>query len=449
MRLLAEPGGGTRRRRPPAHRSSAGPRSSRWSSRPSARGRPRAGRSWSRSSARPAWARAASCASWPPRLEALEPRADRARRAAACPTARAPSTGRWARCCARSAGSTTRTAPRPPARSSRRGCAQLLGGDADEQTVALLGSLLGMEDTLDLDPQRRREAFLAAARALIEGNGRAAPAGARIRGHPLGRQRHARPRRAHRAVGARTRAHRRAWPATSCSSAARVGLGPAHHQRHAAPAHGRRRPPTWSARCSAAAWTPQTIAERSGGNPFFAEEMVRRLTRASGVFGRRPPRDGPRGCSPRAWTRCPRSSARLLQQAAVIGRTFWATRSSATGGGRGRRPAGGARRAGRARADRARARGGGSPASPSWRSSTCSSATSPTGCCPRAVAGPQALRGRLRSSSAHAGDRADEVAPLLAEHYGRAAALGAEAQLDEDELAHDARRRAALRRGGR
>ena len=48
-----------------------------------------------------------------------------------------------------------------------------------------------------------------------------------------------------------------------------------------------------------------------------------------------------------------------------------------------------------------------------------------------------------------AGDRTDEVVALLAEHYGRAAALGEEAGLEHDADRADPRQGAPLPRGGR
>ena len=48
-------------------------------------------------------------------------------------------------------------------------------------------------------------------------------------------------------------------------------------------------------------WSPQ-VAERSGGNPLFAEEMVNRI-RGGGRGRRRRSRDRPRACSPPASTR--------------------------------------------------------------------------------------------------------------------------------------------------
>ena len=59
--------------------------------------------------------------------------------------------------------------------------------------------------------------------------------------------------------------------------------------------------------------------ERSGGNPLFAEEMAR-LSEDGGIGHPLP--DTVQGCSPRGWIHSSLSSAGL-QQAAVVGRTFW------------------------------------------------------------------------------------------------------------------------------
>ncbi len=173
------------------------------------------------------------------------------------------------------------------------------------------------------------------------------------------------------------------------------------------------------------------VAERSGGNPFFAEEMARRLAdeRDTSVA------DLPATVHALLAARLDRLTAverRLLQRAAVVGRTFWpdtlARLAAAEGAdlhavldalrdkdmivpGEGRRLAGEPELAFKHALlrDVAYARL------------------------------PKAARARAHHEigafiQERAGDRAEEVVTLLAEHYARAASLGAEAQLDPDEL---------------
>ena len=73
----------------------------------------------------------------------------------------------------------------------------------------MIGRLLGIEAPLDAAPARGRgpaahaRGFFSAVRSVIEGDGAPQPARARVRGHPLGRPRNARPDRVPRPVGAR------------------------------------------------------------------------------------------------------------------------------------------------------------------------------------------------------------------------------------------------------
>ena len=110
--------------------------------------------------------------------------------------------------------------------------ADLFGDEAEplnepgEREAALIGRLLGIEVPPELvpserDPERLRESFFSALCARAWRGSRApAAAGHRLRGHPLGRRRHARRDRAPGAVGARAaharlpRARRAARPAS-------------------------------------------------------------------------------------------------------------------------------------------------------------------------------------------------------------------------------------------
>ena len=158
-------------------------------------------------------------------------------------------------------------------------------------------------------PERMREGYFSAVRADGGGDGRRSPAGAGLRGHPLGRPGHARPDRVHRRRWVRgpllllclTRDElfeRRpqlglraaATPPRSCSTRSTA----------------RRRAALVSALLGNADFATSAmaplIAERAGGNPLFAEELVRRPRR--GRTSRSPTcrtRCGP--CSPLASTR--------------------------------------------------------------------------------------------------------------------------------------------------
>ena len=178
--------------------------------------------------------------------------------------------------------------------------------------------------------------------------------------------------------------------------------------------------------------TATAVAERSGGNPFFAEEMARRLSDDDVASVAELPDTVQALLAARLDALAP-AEHRLVQRAAVIGRTFWPQaladlaaaehvdlRATLDGlaekelivPGEGRRLAGEPELAFKhvlirdvayemlPRAARARAH----------------------------VAVAQWVQQR-------AGDRTDEVAGLLAEHYGRAASLAVEAHFDESELA--------------
>ena len=190
-----------------------------------------------------------------------------------------------------------------------------------------------------------REALLLRRPRRHRGDGRAQPARARLRGHPLGRRRHARPDRVPRAVGARPAADRSAWRATSCSSAARdwgggrrsatsILLDPLTAERDARAGRGLARgaPPT-----------EPTAAAAAGRRARRRQPAVRRGDGAAPRRGRRrrggelP--DTVQGAARRAprlarAARAPRSSSRP----SVVGRTFWEGSLAAVAEERGRRP---------------------------------------------------------------------------------------------------------------
>src|SRR5918999_893463 len=181
------------------------------------------------------------------------------------------------------------------------------------------------------------------------------------------------------------------------------------------------------------------VVERSGGNPLFAEEMARRIAEEGGHAAELP--DTVQGVLAARLDALDPFERRLVQQAAVVGRTFWEgslmplARSEGRDLGRALTSlqekdilAPGAE--GRLAGERELA----------FKHVLI-----------RDVAYgmlPKAVRARKHFEVGsfiedRAGDRIDEVGPLLAEHYGRAAALGQESGLPPDEL-HGMQRRAML-----
>jgi class 3 adenylate cyclase/tetratricopeptide (TPR) repeat protein len=181
------------------------------------------------------------------------------------------------------------------------------------------------------------------------------------------------------------------------------------------------------------------VVERSGGNPLFAEEMSRRIAEEGGHAAELP--DTVQGVLAARLDALDPFERRLVQQAAVVGRTFWEgsllplARSEGRDLGRALTSlqekdilAPGAE--GRLAGERELA----------FKHVLI-----------RDVAYgmlPKAVRARKHFEvgsfiEERAGDRTDEVGPLLAEHYGRAAALGQEGGLPPDEL-HGMQRRAML-----
>jgi class 3 adenylate cyclase/predicted ATPase len=181
------------------------------------------------------------------------------------------------------------------------------------------------------------------------------------------------------------------------------------------------------------------VVERSGGNPLFAEEMARRIAEEGGHAAELP--DTVQGVLAARLDALDPFERRLVQQAAVVGRTFWEgsllplARSEGRDLGRALTSlqekdilAPGAE--GRLAGERELA----------FKHVLI-----------RDVAYgmlPKAVRARKHFEvgsfiEERSGDRTDEVGPLLAEHYGRAAALGQEGGLPPDEL-HGMQRRAML-----
>ncbi len=150
------------------------------------------------------------------------------------------------------------------------------------------------------------------------------------RGPPLGRvgaARHA--RAARRALGgaAAGRRHRAARAAGGAPRLGRAARGVAAHARAA----DRRRvaPPGRRAAARCVTGAARRVVEKAEGNPFFAEEIAHHL-RDRGV------RDEPLPTTVRAVLAArvdalPAAEKRALQDAAVVGRSFWASSLEATG----------------------------------------------------------------------------------------------------------------------
>jgi class 3 adenylate cyclase/tetratricopeptide (TPR) repeat protein len=175
-----------------------------------------------------------------------------------------------------------------------------------------------------------------------------------------------------------------------------------------------------------------TLVDRAGGNPLFAEEMVQRIAEEGGVRAAELP-DTVRGVLAARLDSLPPLERAVVTQAAVIGRTFWEGELRAVAAAEGTELG---------------------PALESLRRRDIivpGESAQLTGdqelafkhVLIRDVAYsmlPKAVRARKHGEVAEyiekrAGERGQDVVALLAEHYGRAAALGAEVRLDDEHLA--------------
>ena len=174
------------------------------------------------------------------------------------------------------------------------------------------------------------------------------------------------------------------------------------------------------------------VAERSGGNPLFAEEMAHRLAEEGGSAGGELP-DTVQGVLAARLDSLDPFERRLVQQASVVGRTFWedslAPLASAEG-----------RDLGRALAT-LREKDILAPVSEGILEGERELAFKHVlirdvayGMLPKAVRSRKHFEVGAFLEQRH-GDRTDEVVALLADHYGRAAALGREGGVPADELA--------------
>jgi len=173
------------------------------------------------------------------------------------------------------------------------------------------------------------------------------------------------------------------------------------------------------------------VAERSGGNPLFAEEMARRIAEEGSAGSAELPDTVQAVLAARLDDLDP-FERRLVQQASVVGSTFWEGSLRPLAEAEGREL---------------------SRALTSLQEKDILFAADGPMIGERELAFkhvlirdvaygmlPKVVRSRKHYEvgaliEERAGDRTDEVVALLAEHYGRAAALGKEGSLDPDELA--------------
>ncbi len=187
------------------------------------------------------------------------------------------------------------------------------------------------------------------------------------------------------------------------------------------------------------------VAERSGGNPLFAEEMVRRLAEEEGDGVAELPDTVQAVLAARLDALSP-FERRLVQQASVVGRTFWegSLASVADEEGRDLREALAGLQGKDILAPGAESRLAGERELAFKHVLIRDVAY---GMLPKTVRCRKHFEvGRFIED--RAGDRSDEVVALLAEHYGRSAALGAEGGIEARELTQIKERAVALPRAG-
>ena len=267
---------------------------------------------------------------------------------AACPTAAASSSGRSARCCARSAESSTRDSAEEAWCKLRDYAFELFGGKDDgrwreeaERQTALIARLIGLEVPAELvppgeDPERLRESFFSALRAGIEAMASRQPLVLAFED-------------IHWADDGMLDAieHLAQWVRAPLMLVClardelldrRPTLGRRARLGHPARARAADRAGDGVARRGAAARparrVPAAVVERSGGNPLFAEEMARRIAEDGHVEAGRAARHRPgRAGGPprRARARSSAaSSSRPRSSAGPSGRARWHRWSAAT-----------------------------------------------------------------------------------------------------------------------
>jgi adenylate cyclase len=315
---------------------------------------------------------------------------------------------------------------------------EALAGEGAADTAAIVGRVLGMEPPAGrpdpvqaLDRERLRERFFAGAQALVEGMSRECPL-----------------------VLALEDIH---WADQGMldlvEHLARWGRGPVLIvaatrdqllERRASWGSGRRATVLFldplspgetrelvQALMPDGAGAAAAVAERAEGNPLFAEEMVRRLADGSYDSVAELPDTVHAVLAARLDSLAP-VERRVVQQAAVIGRTFSTDTLRALANG----AEDGVRGVVHSLADKdlfvpGTARGPAGDLEMSFKHVLIRDVA--YGMLPRATRARSHLAvGRFLEQ--RAGGRADEIVVVLAEHYARAAALGAQARLDESEL---------------
>ena len=273
----------------------------------------------------------------------------------------------------------------------------------------------------------------------------------RGRGHPLGRRGHARPDRVPGPLGPRPGAARLPGPRRAPRPPPRLGRrAPERDHARRSTRSPRSTRASWSARCSASGGASEELAG-PGRQPLGRQPAVRRGDgqpdpRGGRGRGRGAARDGPLGA---------RRAARL---AAALGapRASSAPRSSARRSGRARSPTPASRALDlRATLESLRAKDLVVPTAGSRLAGEREYAFKHV--LIRDVAYstlPKAVRARQHAEvgefiSDRAADRSEGVVAMVAEHYSRAAALGAAADLEPGELHDDPRPGARGARGGR
>ena len=301
----------------------------------------RAARTWSRSSAPPAWASRACCASSKCACGRVT-RCPTCARAAACPTGRASCSGRWARSCGPSAAIVDADPSEVAWRKLTDRLEELLVETGERVTketglrqAALLARLLGIEAPEALSPSESRRPAAHARGLLLRralddrgDRGRAAD-GPGLRGHPLGRRRHARPHRAPGAVGARPAAAALPGPRRAARAPAELGRRPPRrHVDLPRPAHADETRELIASLLPADAGRRRRSCPRWPSAPAATRSSPRRWCAG---WSRRARRTRPRCPTPcrrcwrRGWTRSTASSAGSCSR-----RRWWGGRSGPT-----------------------------------------------------------------------------------------------------------------------
>jgi class 3 adenylate cyclase/tetratricopeptide (TPR) repeat protein len=173
------------------------------------------------------------------------------------------------------------------------------------------------------------------------------------------------------------------------------------------------------------------VAERAGGNPFFVEEMVRLLAEEGGSGGGQLP-DTVQGLLAARLDSLDPFERRLVQHAAVVGRTFW-QESLASVADEDGRDLTQALSALQEKDIFVPGEGSALGGEPELAFKHVLIRDVAYGMLPKAVRAKKHFQvGSFVEE--RAGDRGDEVVALLAEHYGRSASLGREARVESDDL---------------